>query len=206
MDNKKIANDMKTLVKNQLVETITEFVESLKEVIVSSYDSALGGVMVSPGSRINLQDIKASLIEQLNQFNYMSIGNTVDVHVPDMENFNFSKNPNLRLLKTILEGVVGVYVLVDGKEFVSIYGHKPINEETLEESFAPAEMLYLVSYSPKVQSIEAKLKKKFTKYPFSNMPPVRLFEEGERLDISPYIDKAISEAEKKFVNSYKGAN
>jgi hypothetical protein len=206
MDNKKIANDMKTLVKNQLIETITEFVESLKEIIVSSYDSALGGVMVSPGSRINLQDIKASLIEQLNQFNYVSANGTINISVPDMENFNFSKNPNLRLLQTILEGVVGVYVLVDGKEFVSIYGHKPINEETLEESFAPAEMLYLVSYSPKVQSIEAKLKKKFTKYPFSNMPPVRLFEEGERLDISPYIDKAISEAEKKFVNSYKGAN
>jgi len=206
MNNNKIANDMKTLVKKQLIETITEFVESLKEIIVSSYDSALGGTIVAPGSRINMQDIRASLIEQLNQFNYMSMGNSVEVHVPDMENFNFSKNPNLRLLKTILEGVVGVYVLVDGKEFVSIYGHKPINEETLEESFAPAEMLYLVSYSPKVQSIETKLKKKFVKYPFSNMPPVRLFEAGAGLDIGPYIKKAIEEAQKKLGDSVKGAN
>jgi len=206
MSNNKIAEDMERLVKKQLIETITEFVESLKEIIISSYDFAIGGVVVPTGSKINLQNIRSSLMEQLDKFEYIIVDSNVKVNVPDMETFNFSKNPNLRLLQAILEGVVGTYVLVNGKEFVSIYGHKPINEETLEESFAPADMLYLVSYSPKVQSVEAKLKTKFTKYPFSNMPPVRLFEEAESLDISPYIDKAMKVAEKKFVSNYKGAN
>ena len=209
MVNNEITHRMNIIVKKQLTNIINRAVESLKEIIISSYDSALSGVKIPLGSRIDLNDIKASLVDQLNEFNYISSNGTIDISVPDMETFDFSKNPNLRLLQTILEGVVGVYVLVNGNEFVSVYGHKPINEETLDESFAPADMLYLIPYSPKVQSVEAKLKTKFTKYPFSNMPPVRLFEDGEdyvKVNIEKWIDTSLKMAEKEFINSYKGAN
>jgi len=196
---------IKDVVKKQAVETIIEFSEDIKARIVNSFDLALGGVVITPGSKINIQNIRSSLIDQLNEFNYVTVGNSISMHVPDMETFNFSKNPDLRLLQAITEGVIGTFVLVNGKEFVSIYGHKPINEETLEESFAPGDMLYLVPYSPKVQSAEAKLKTKFTKYPFSNMPPLRLFEEAENFANKNLEDKLRVDIEKRIKEKYKGS-
>lgn len=208
MINKKVLKDMNTLVREQLLVTFTKSIESFKDVIMSTYDSNLLSIVVAKGSKISLSDIRESLIEELNIFSYINMNGSVTLSTPDMETFNFNKDANLRLLKTILEGISGTYVEMTGKDYESVFGKKPISEDTLDESFAAADTIYLIRYLPQIRSAENRLKKVFVQYPFSNIAPIRLFEEGDKFvaqNLNSWIETSIEEAQKKFINMYKGA-
>lgn len=208
MVSSKPVKDMGVLVKEQLLTTFTKEIEHIKKVIMNVYDSTTLSTNTSKGSKINLSNIRESFIEALNEFEYIKISKSVELSVPDMETFNFSKNANLKILKTVLEGISGTYVEVTGKDYEGIYGKKVISEESLDESFSPSETIYLLRYTQQVRNAETKLKKKFVLYPFSNLPPIRLFEEGSKFtsnNINYWIKTSIKEAQRLFVAIHKGA-
>jgi hypothetical protein len=72
----------------------------------------------------------------------------------------------------------------------------------------PKERIYLVRYTSKIRRSERELNKKFVRYPFSNTPPIKILEEGERFvedNMNRWIEEALEEAQKEFARKYRGA-
>jgi hypothetical protein len=197
---KKLSGDMNKLVKERLSKKFDVVVEEIKEVIIAAYDDQLVDVVVDRKSKTNPNLYREEFIERVNEFEYVEkLGESLSIKVPDMETFDFSGR--LKVIKTITEGMAGIYVEVNEEDYKAVFGKRPLNQDQLDE-------YVLVRYTSKIRKAEMDLGKKFVRCPFSNTPPSRIFEEGERFvdeNMSRWIEEALEEAQKEFVTKYRGA-
>lgn len=204
---KKLSGDMNKLIRQNLNQKFTKAIEEIQEVIVAEYDEELVDVVTDRNSKTNPNFYRDEFIDRLSKFEYVeTTGDRLSIKVPDMETFDFSGR--LKIVEHIMEGMAGVYVEVNEEDYKSIFGKRPINEDPLDEYVPPKERIYLVRYNSKMKQAERDLNKKFVRYPFSNTPPIRILEEGERFvddNMSRWIEEALEEAQKEFVRTYRGA-
>lgn len=203
----KVSKDLDKLVKKALMVKFEEAAREIQNAIISEYDDELVDVVTDRNSKTNPNFYREEFIERLSEFSYIEEnGNIVSLKVPDMTTFNFSGR--LRVIEHIMEGMAGVYVEINEEDYVNVFNKKPINQDPLDEYVPPKEKIYLVRYTAKIRQAEKNLNKKFVRYPFSNTPPIRILEEGDRFveeNMDRWIEEALDEAQKTFVANYKGA-
>lgn len=201
-----LSKDLDKLFKKKFKLKLEEMVDQIKEVIVDTYDAELVDVVTDRNSRTNPNLYRDDFINRLNEFNYVeNLNGSVSLIVPDMENFDFSGR--MRVIETIMRGVVGTYVEVDEEEYTKIFSKKPINESPLDEYIPPKERIYLIKYTGKIQRAERDLSKKLVRYPFSNRPPIDILSAADKFvndNMDRWIEETIEEAQKEFVITHKG--
>lgn len=202
----KAKKDIRLIIKDGLIKKFNEVSEQIKSEIMREYDSELVDVVTDRNSRTNPKFYREDFFNRLSSFDYIDDSEyTVTLNVPDMENFDFSGR--LKVLETIMEGVIGTYVELDEDQYVSIFNKKPLREESFDEYVSPKERIYIVKYTGKIRLFEKEMNVRFVEYPFSNTPPINILEAGERLvngNIDRWIDDVIKESNKRFSNSFKG--
>lgn len=203
----KLSKGMEKLVKLSMIKRLEEAVEELKEVIINEYDDELVDVVTDRESKTNPNLYREDFINRLNDFDFLKKeGDSITIFTPDMENFDFSGR--LKIIESIMHGMAGKYVEINEDDYTTVFGKRPINQEPLDKFVPPKERIYLVRYIGKIIHAERELNKKFVEYPFSNTPPIDIFEAGDRFvadNIDEWIDDATELAEKEFVRIYKGA-
>lgn len=188
---------MNKLVKAKLAMKFDSIVEEIKEVIVAEYDEQLTDAVTDRNSKTNPNLYREDFVDRLNEFEYIEKeGESLSIKVPDMETFDFSGR--LRVVENIMNGTAGIYVEVNKEDYKAVFGKRK----------DPREEYTTVRYTSNIRKIERELGRKFVRYPFSNTPPFRIFEEGERFvddNMSRWIEEALDEAQKEFVKKYRGA-
>ena len=199
--SKKVESDVRKNLKNEFSKSLDE----IKQVIIEEYDDKLTGSTVNSKSLIDYNMYREEFISRLDEFQFIKEnGNIITLDVPDIETFDFSDG--LEIVKTMMEGLSGVYVEVNEKEYSHIFGRKPRIAEAVDGRVAPKDRVFLVRYTGRVRSAEKGGSKQFVRYPFSNTPPIDVLEAGSLFvndNLNVWINNAIERSNKEIVNSYK---
>lgn len=204
---KRITGSLNKLTKSSIKDRFEQAAIEVQNAIIDEYDSELVDVVTDRESKTNPNLYREEFVERLAKFEYVEDdGVNVSFNVPDMYTFDFSGR--MRVLQAIMTGLPGLYVEINDEDYLSVFGKRPVNEDPLDAYASSKERIYLVKYDSKIRQAEKKLNKKFVKYPFSNSPPIRIFEEGIMYtaeNIDRWIQEAIEKSNKTFVMNYKGA-
>ena len=199
--SKKIDLGLKKSLNNELINVV----EEIKQIIIEEYHDKLMGFKADSKSAIDYNMYRNEFISRLNEFQFIKDnGNIITLNVPDMETFDFSDG--LELVEIIMEGLSGIYVEIDEKEYSYIFGKKPQLIEAVDKRVAPKDKVFLVRYTGKVKAVEKELNKSFIRYPFSNTSPIDILEMGNlfvKNNLDEWINNAIEKSNKEVVNSYK---
>ena len=199
--SKKVESGVRKNIKNEFNNAIDE----IKQVIIEEYDDKLMGSTVNSKSLIDYNMYREEFISRLNDFQFIKEnGNIITLDVPDIETFDFSDG--LEIVQTMMEGLSGVYVEVNEKEYSYIFGSKPRVAEAVDGRVPPKNRVFLVRYTGRVRSAEKEGSKQFVRYPFSNTPPIDILEAGNLFvnnNLNVWINNAIERSNKEVVTSYK---
>ena len=199
--SKKVESSVRKNIKNEFSNAINV----IKQVIIEEYDDKLMGVTVNSKSLIDYNMYRDDFISKLDEFQFIKEnGNIITLDVPDIETFDFSDG--LEIVQTMMEGLSGVYVEVNEKEYSYIFGSKPRVAEAVDGRVPPKNRVFLVRYTGRVRSAEKEGSKQFVRYPFSNTPPIDILEAGNLFvnnNLNVWINNAIERSNKEVVTSYK---
>ena len=199
--SKKVESGVRKNIKNEFNNAIDE----IKQVIIEEYDDKLMGSTVNSKSLIDYNRYREEFVSRLDVFQFIKEnGNIITLDVPDIETFDFSDG--LEIVQTMMEGLSGVYVEVNEKEYSYIFGGKPRLAEAVDKRVSPKDRVFLVRYTGRVRNTEKELSKRFVRYPFSNTPPIDILEAGNLFvnnNLNVWINNAIERSNKEVVTSYK---
>jgi hypothetical protein len=200
-----VSKKVDSALKRNLNDTLVNAIEELKQIIIEEYDNKIMGVKIDRRSKIDYDKYRDKFISCLNNFQFVEDkGTIVTLNTPDMETFDFSDN--LEIIRTMMEGLSGVYVEVDEKEYSYIFGRKPKLTDTVDKDVAVKDRVFLVRYTGNVKRAEKDLNKRFVRYPFSNIPPIDILEAGDifvKDNLDVWINNSIERANKEVVKTYK---
>ena len=209
--NKQVMKTVKKfqkLAEKEIVKVFSSAEEEVKETIMVSYSTEL--VVNDRNSKTNpqLEMYVEEMLSRLDEFEYVREGDEGKVMfvVPDMENFDFS-GPKMRVIEQILEGTVGVYVEVNVEDYERMFGKRILAREPLDASVPRKEIIYLMRYNSVVRNAERNTfgrRGYLVRYPFSNTPPIRIFDSAEKL-VDDKIDGWIKEALKSATKQQRMA-
>jgi hypothetical protein len=204
---KKMAKDIDAFVLEALKEVLNEEVENIKYLIMDGFN-LLSAMVTNPDSKTDPILYRRKFEDRIENFNYIEVGeNSVKIHTPDMENFDFSE---LEIVEQILEGTVGVFVEISQEDMEKITGKTVVNNKPVDPSVPKKDRIYLERYTPKVRQKEKEvLEKKLVRFPFSNTPPLygRVFGPAEEYvndNIEFWSDEALRKGRSKMLDYYKG--
>lgn len=203
----KLTNSLEDIIKKNLLIELDKAVLIIKEEILKEYDSRLASVVTDRSSKSNPIFYVDEFTKRLDEFNYINKNSNggITLNIPNTDNFDFSGR--LRVLETIMRGISGAYVEVNEDEYKMIFGKKQINQEPVDDYVSPEDRIYLVRYDAKIRKVEKDLNKKFVRYPFSNSPPIDIFDSVEKFvddNMNIWIDNAVKKAKRMFISRYKG--
>ena len=199
-----ISEDMKTLTKSRFKKVFLSERDRIHEMIMDQYNEKLVDVVANNESLIDPTFYSDLFSSRLYDFEFIDEdGDSVIINSPDINSFDFSNG--LEPIEFILEGVVGEYVEISDDDYLSVFNALPqVNDDMI--SFP--EGVHLIKNSITINKLENILNKKFTIYPFSNMPPIDIFSDAESFidsNLDKWIDIAIKEADRLLVKKYEGA-
>lgn len=154
------------------------YIPKIKELIMANYDLELVDVVTNRKSKTNPLFYRDEFETVLNEFEYIIKNKDyITLVTPDIENFPWTVG-KLKIILNILEGTFGVYVEVTEQQYVQMYSKKPIGVESYDKTVPLKERIYLLKYTSKVRQREKEVfgRLRLVRYPFSNYPPIRLFE------------------------------
>ena len=202
---KPVSKKVNSVLKKHLNDTLINAIEEIKQIIMEEYDDELMSARKDRKSKINYDKYRDEFISRLNNFQFIKVsGNVITLNIPDMETFDFSDG--LEIVQTMMEGLSGIYVEVDEKEYSYIFGRKPKLIDALDKSVASKDRVFLVRYIGNVRSAEKDLNKRFVRYPFSNISPIDILEAGNifaKNNLDGWVNNSIERANKEVVTSYK---
>jgi len=203
----KIPETVETHFKYRLHQKMLSVVDRIKDLITDTYDKELSDVVSDQNSKTHPKLYIKDFTDRLDDFDYLNISNNeISIRTPDEDNFNFSGK--LRIIEVIMNGLSGTYVEMDDNEFMLVFGKAPVTADIVEDS-SDSSRIYLVKYDDVVKSREEALGKKFTVFPFSNTPPINIFEAGDKLlndNINKWIEESIEEAKSDIIDNVQGSN
>ena len=202
---KSVSKKVDSALKKNLNDTLINAIEEIKQIIIEEYDEELMSAKKDRKSKIDYDKYRNEFISRLNNFQFIKgNGNGIILDIPDMETFDFSDG--LEIVQTMMEGLSGIYVEVNEKEYSYIFGRKPKLTDAIDKSVASKDRVFLVRYIGNVRNAEKDLNTRFVRYPFSNIPPIDVLEAGDifvRDNLDEWINNSIGRANKEVVTSYK---
>lgn len=193
----KLIRSMQGFLNEGLTKVFSSAEEEVKEAIMTSYSTEL--VVNDRNSKTNpqLETYVEEMLSRLDEFEYVKEGEGGELVfvVPDMENFDFSGS-KMRVIEQILEGTVGIYVEVNAEDYERMFGKRILARDPLDASVPRKEIIYLMRYNSVVRNAEINAfgrRGYLIRYPFSNTPPIRIFDSAEKL-VDDKMDGWIKEA------------
>jgi len=185
---KKIKSYNKDIFDNLTEDLRLNVIPAAREIIIEDYDFSLNDI-ANPKSKLAPERFMDEFRRRLDDFEY--IGKTsrggVKIICPDMDNFDF--RGSLQTIKNILEGIAGIYVEVERRDYV---------QATKKETYqGRRDEVFLVRYTAEVRKWERMLDKKFEPYAFSNTPPIDIFTRSCKYiedNLDGWIDDAINKS------------
>jgi hypothetical protein len=180
-----------------------DYVPMVKKAIMDDYDSLLIAPVTDRRSKTNPIFYRTEFANAIDEFPFLKGEETYTSFImPDMDNFPFDKG-KLLIIKNILEGVSGVYVEVNEEQYVAIMGKKAPQLEPYDKTVSSKERIYLLRYTTDVQRKEFQIYKRPTlvRYPFSNSPPIRLFDSAQKFveeSSTTWLETIVSKATKMY--------
>ena len=154
------------------------YIPQIKELIMADYDSELVDVVTDRKSKTNPLFYREEFEVALNEFEYIVQNKDyITLVIPDVDNFPWSKG-KLKIILNTLEGTSGIYVEVTEEQYIQMYSKRPLSVEPYDKTVPRKERIYLLRYTSKVQRREKEIfnRRVLVRYPFSNSPPIELFE------------------------------
>lgn len=202
---KTVSKKVDSALKKNLNDTLINAIEEIKQIIIEEYDEELMSAKKDRRSKIDYDKYRNEFISRLENFQFIKDnGNGIVLDIPDMETFDFSDG--LEIVQTMMEGLSGIYVEVNEKEYSYIFGRKPKLTDAIDKSVASKDRVFLIRYIGNVRNAEKDLNKRFVRYPFSNIPPIDVLEAGDifvRDNLDEWVNNSIGRANKEVVTSYK---
>jgi hypothetical protein len=202
---KTVSKKVDSALKKNLNDILINAIEEIKQIIIEEYDEELMSAKKDRRSKIDYDKYRNEFISRLNDFQFIKdSGNGIILDIPDMETFDFSDG--LEIVQTMMEGLSGIYVEVNEKEYSYIFGKKPKLTDAIDKSVASKDRVFLIRYIGNVRNAEKDLNKRFVRYPFSNIPPIDVLEAGDifvRDNLDEWVNNSIGRANKEVVTSYK---
>ena len=205
---KKIAKSIKFydgLLKESYQQDLEDmYVPQIKESIMDQYDSELVDLVTDRKSKTNPILYREEFEELLDEFEYIIEGDHyTTLKVPDMENFSWGTG-RMRVIENILDGTSGLYVEVDEQQYVQMYDRQPQALKPYDNTVPRAQRIYLLKYTPEVQRVEMEVfnRKVLVIYPFSNTPPIDIFDPANKLvetNLKLWISDSIKSVSKEYV-------
>jgi hypothetical protein len=210
MDKSNVISNLRKLekqVKMVIPMTFVKGIEELQDVIIDKYDEELVDVVTDRNSKTNPNLYREEFAERVREFKYLEPkSDGFKVILPDMENFDFSGR--LEVVRTIMEGLAGKHKEVDGDQFKAIFNKPAYNQNPVDRYVPPKQRIYIVRYTAKIRKWELDNKKKLVDYPFSNTPPIPIFDAAYRYfedNIGKWLEEASETTAKLFTKKYAGA-
>lgn len=166
---------------------------------MSKFDDDLMSFIYDKDSKANPAIYRDTFKDRLDEFKYViDKGDNISIVSPDLDNFDFSSG--LKILEIIMNGIVGTYIEISPQDYEKIFNKRFVNSEFIEN--VDGQDIFILRYDNYIQKIENNMKRKFVKYPFSNTPPFKIFEEGDKFisnNVDSWIEDAIEMA-KKYIS------
>jgi hypothetical protein len=169
-----------SVAKNFMKDFEANYIPEIVDIIMQDYDDELVSVVTDRNSRTNPLYYRDEFLEALNNFEYLTADNNkLKLVLPDMENFDWTQG-RLRIIEQILEGTSGVYVEVDENQYVSMYDKRP-QIAPYDKTVPAKERIYVLRYTADLRNREIATfgNKILVRYPFSNTPPIDIFNSAE---------------------------
>jgi len=197
------------LMNEILIKNLNNHAEDVRKIIMEEYDTKLTSVVsdrrskTNPGLPIYVDAFRTAVYE----FPMVNGGDEIRMSVPDMSNFKFDNGP-LRVIKTILEGVVGKFVEVTLNQYLEMYKQPSSSLMQLDSGANVKDVVYILRYNADVQNRERITFGKrgaLVVYPFSNLPPIDVFDKSNKYveeNMDRWIDESIEEFNKELQKMY----
>lgn len=213
---KQIQKSIKSFDKIFVEEINKEIEDRMDEIIdlyMLEYDMQLVAPVIDRKSRTNpgLPKYVDAYREALQEHEFIveeeEEGVLFKLRLPNMENLNFSSGV-LKVIQNILEGATGVFVEVDAEQYEQMYQKQPVGLEAYDDTARKKDMIYIIRYTADVRRRErSSLDEELVRYPFSNTPPIDIFEEPNRYikeNIGRWAFDALQRTKRKFKQQYRG--
>ena len=199
----KKAEQLNKLIQETYVFNLeTYYIPRIQGIIMQEYDIELTGRVTDRKSRTNPIYYRDEFEEALLNFEWIErAGGAVKLVTPEINTFDWRQG-RLRIIEKILEGLVGRFLEVDGQQYITMYEKPPIGEP-FDKTVPRKQRIYTLRATTAVKRrwIQSFPKKPMVDYPFSNQPPVDIFEAANKYveeEIRGWIDEAIKEANKEI--------
>jgi len=190
------------ILEKDLILSLEIVKEQFIEMIMSSYDTDL--TVTNRRSKSDPQLYRDEFEERLGEFEYFRHGgNQLKFVLPTINSFDFGGR--LRIIRHILEGTVGIYVEVNAEDYEKMFGKKIYTRDPLDATVPKKELIYIMRYNSIVRAAEINTfnnNKYLVKFPFSNTPPFRMFEEGAEF-VENNMDVLVKDITKDTVKKFK---
>ncbi len=178
------------------------YIPEIQNIILQEYDIELTGRVTDRKARTNPIYYRDEFEEALINFEWIDInGGATKLVVPEIDTFNWEQG-SLRIIENILEGAMGTFVEVDEEQYVAMYSKRPIIQP-FDKTVPLKKRIYIIRLTGDVRRRWrlAYPKNAIVRYPFSNQPPIDIFEPANKYveeNIRSWIDEAITEATKEI--------
>lgn len=206
----KISKKVDKILQEELQAEFDKHIPEIKEILINSYRLNLVAAVTDPESRTNpgLPRYIEAFEQALEDFEFINVTDAgFTIKMPDMEKFKFNTG-TLKVIENVLEGTTGIYVEIDAEQFEKMYGKPPINLEAFDDTARKKDMVYIIRYTHDVRQKEREAfgKQELVRYPFSNTPPIDIFDDADAYvqeNIGDWMDTALKKALKRVEKEYK---
>ena len=204
------SDKVKTSVGDSLHNTILTTLQSKLPLILKaaeeSYTLAFYSVNVDSKSLSNPENFLEDFKDVVSKFKYFAEGDELALHLPNEDTFDFSGK--LSVLKFIVEGIVGNFIELPETDLITILNTLDLRDQIKTilvglpgvegTDIAPELRFKLVPLESTLSTIfDSILGKELIKFPFSNTPPIDIFEYLHNYvdyNISSWIEEGVNKA------------
>lgn len=179
----------------------TYHIPTMQNIILQEYDIELTGRVTNRKSKTNPIYFRDEFEEALLNFDYFDTSQgAVKLTTPEMDNFDWNQG-RLRIIENILEGTVGLHVEIDEEQYIAMYDKRPIIQP-FDRTVPLKRRIYIIRLTGDVRRRwrQAYPRDQIVRFPFSNQPPIDIFEAGSKYveeNIKDWINEAITTVSKE---------
>jgi len=180
----------------------TYYIPIIQNIILEEYDIELTGRVTDRKAKTNPIYYRDEFEDALMNFEWIDESSTATTLItPETNTFNWRQG-RLRIIENIVEGTIGTFMEVDGEQYVAMYNKSPVIQP-FDKTVPRKERIYTLRITGDTRRRWATAfpKNSIVRYPFSNQPPIDLFDTANRYveeNIKGWIDEAIKESQKEI--------
>ncbi len=187
----KLSGKLVTQLNRNLRSTFEEYLPELKDVYLNTYHSKLDDVVTDSNSLANPDYFYEDYATALDNFDYFydeseDADDSFRIKIPTEDTFPFSGR--LNFIHILINGIIGDYYELSQEDYNTLINSNISDDvksslyelsEFFDDATSEDLRFYLISSLDSLyKTVQSMLNKDLTLFPFSNSPPIDLFEDG----------------------------